>query len=113
MNRFNERIALNGKPISDEDLVDIFERIRPVVDGMENQPSEFEIITCAAMLYYKEQNCDLVVLEVGMGGEFDSTNVIETPLLSIITAMGFDHMQYLGSTMAEIASAKAGIIIFL
>ena len=110
VNRFNERIALNGNPISDEDLVDIFERIRPVVDGMENQPSEFELITCAAMLYYKEQNCDLVVLEVGMGGEFDSTNVIETPLLSIITAMGFDHMQYLGSTMAEIASAKAGII---
>ena len=110
VNRFNERIALNGKPIPDEDLVDVFRRIRPVVDAMPNQPSEFELINCAAMLYFKEQKCDVVVLEVGMGGEFDSTNVIDTPLLSIITAMGFDHMQYLGSTMAEIASAKAGII---
>ena len=110
VNRFNERIALNGIPISDQDLVDIFERIRPVVDNMENPPSEFELITCAAMLYYKEQRCDVVVLEVGMGGEFDSTNIIHTPLLTIITAMGFDHMKYLGNTMTEIASAKAGII---
>lgn len=110
VNRFNERIALNGMPISDDDLVDIFERIRPLVDSMEYPPSEFELITCAAMLFYKEQKCDLVVLEVGMGGEFDSTNVINTPLLTVITAMGFDHMKYLGNTMTEIASAKAGII---
>jgi dihydrofolate synthase/folylpolyglutamate synthase len=110
VNRFNERIALNGTPISDQDLVDVFSRIRPIVDAMPHQPSEFELITCAAMLYYREQRCDVVVLEVGMGGEFDSTNVIETPLLTIITAMGFDHMQYLGNTMTEIASAKAGII---
>ena len=110
VNRFNERIALNGNPISDQDLVDIFERIRPIVDTMPRQPSEFELITCAAMLYYREQRCDVVVLEVGMGGEFDSTNVIDTPLLTIITAMGFDHMKYLGNTMTEIASAKAGII---
>ncbi len=110
VNRFNERIALNGTPISDQDLVDVFSRIRPIVDAMPHQPSEFELITCAAMLYYWEQRCDVVVLEVGMGGEFDSTNVIKTPLLTIITAMGFDHMQYLGNTMTEIASAKAGII---
>ncbi len=110
VNRFNERIALNGTPISDQDLVDVFSRIRPIVDTMPNPPSEFELITCAAMLYYREQRCDVVVLEVGMGGEFDSTNVIKTPLLTIITAMGFDHMQYLGNTMTEIASAKAGII---
>ena len=110
VNRFNERIALDGRPIPDGDLVDLFERIRPIVDAMPNKPSEFELITCAAMLYYKEQRCDVVVLEVGMGGEFDSTNVIKTPLLTVITAMGFDHMKYLGSTMAEIASAKAGII---
>lgn len=110
VNRFNERIALNGSPISDDDLVSVFEKIRPIVDGMEYPPSEFELITCAAMLYYAEQKCDVVVLEVGMGGEFDSTNVIKTPLLSIITAMGFDHMKYLGNTMTEIASAKAGII---
>jgi len=110
VNRFNERIAIDGKPIPDEALVDVFGRIRPIVDAMPIQPSEFELITCAAMLYYKEQRCDVVVLEVGMGGEFDSTNVINTPLLTVITAMGFDHMKYLGNTMAEIASAKAGII---
>ena len=110
VNRFNERIALDGRPIPDGDLVELFERIRPIVDGMPNKPSEFELITCAAMLYYKEQKCDVVVLEVGMGGEFDSTNVIKTPLLTVITAMGFDHMQHLGNTMTEIASAKAGII---
>lgn len=110
VNRFNERIALDGQPIPDEDLVALFERIRPVVDAMEKKPSEFELITCAAMLYYRKKKCDVVVLEVGMGGEFDSTNVISTPLLTVITAMGFDHMQYLGNTMAEIASAKAGII---
>lgn len=110
VNRFNERIALNGTPIPDQDLVGIFDKIRPIVDNMEYPPSEFELITCAAMLYYREQKCDVVVLEVGMGGEFDSTNVIKTPLLTIITAMGFDHMKYLGNTMTEIATAKAGII---
>ena len=110
VNRFNERIAINGTPIPDQDLVDLFERIKPVVDAMSKKPSEFELINCAGMLYFKEQKCDVVVLEVGMGGEFDSTNVIKTPLLTIITAMGFDHMKYLGDTMTEIASAKAGII---
>ena len=110
INRFNERIQVDGQPISDDDLVDLFASIRPVADKMPDQPSEFELITCAAMLYFKMRKCDIIVLEVGMGGEFDSTNVIHTPVLSVITAMGFDHMKYLGSTMAEIASAKAGII---
>ena len=110
VNRFNERIAINGSPISDNDLVDLFAALRPIADKMPDQPSEFELITCAAMLYFKMQKCDIVVLEVGMGGEFDSTNVIHTPILSVITAMGFDHMKYLGNTMKEIASAKAGII---
>ena len=110
VNRFNERIAVNGLPIPDEDLAELLTRIRPVVEGMKEKPSEFELITCAAMEYYKEQKCDIVVLEVGMGGEWDSTNVITTPELSVITAMAYDHMQYLGNTMAEIAAAKAGII---
>lgn len=110
VNRFNERIAINGKPIGDEALVKLFALIQPTVEGMKEKPSEFELITCAAMLYYLQENCDIVVLEVGMGGEWDSTNVIRTPELSIIAAMGYDHMKYLGNTMAEIASAKAGII---
>lgn len=108
--RFNERIALNGRPIADGELVDIIETLKPLVDTMKEKPSEFELITCAAFLYFKQQHCDIVVLEVGMGGEWDSTNVISTPVLSVITAMAFDHMQYLGSTMKDIAAAKAGII---
>ena len=92
VNRFNERIAVNGLPILDEDLAELLTRIRPVVEVMKEKPSEFELITCAAMEYYKEQKCDIVVLEVGMGGEWDSTNVITAPELSVITAMAYDHM---------------------
>lgn len=110
VSKFNERMAINGMPISDEELVSLMERIRPEAEAMKERPSEFELITAAAMLFFYEHGCHVVVLEVGMGGEWDSTNVISTPLLAIITAMGFDHMQYLGNTMAEIASAKAGII---
>lgn len=110
VNRFNERMAVNGNPIADEKLVAIIEKIRPLVDSMEEKPSEFELITCAAMEYFFEESCDIVVLEVGMGGEWDSTNVIEKPELVVITAMAYDHMKYLGTTMTEIASAKAGII---
>lgn len=110
VNRFNERMAVNGEPIADEKLVAIIEKIRPLVDSMAEKPSEFELITCAAMEYFFEEACDIVVLEVGMGGEWDSTNVIEKPELAVITAMAYDHMKYLGSTMTEIASAKAGII---
>lgn len=110
VNRFNERMAVNGTPIADEKLVAIIEKIRPLVDSMAEKPSEFELITCAAMEYFFEETCDIVVLEVGMGGEWDSTNVIEKPELAVITAMAYDHMKYLGNTMTEIASAKAGII---
>lgn len=77
---------------------------------MEVPPSEFEFGTVLAFLYFKEQQCDLVILETGLGGTFDSTNVIEQPLLCIITALGLDHTAQLGNTMKEIAEAKAGII---
>lgn len=110
VNRFNERMAINNQPIPDEKLVELVEKIRPLVDSMEEKPSEFELITCVAMEYFCEEACEIVVLEVGMGGEWDSTNVIEQPELSVITAMAYDHMKYLGNTMTEIASAKAGII---
>lgn len=110
VNRFNERMAINGKPIPNEKLVGVVKKIRPLVDSMEEKPSEFELITCVAMEYFFEEACDIVVLEVGMGGEWDSTNVIANPELSVITAMAYDHMKYLGNTMTEIASAKAGII---
>lgn len=110
VNRFNERMAINEQPIPDDKLVALVEKIRPLVDSMEEKPSEFELITCVAMEYFFEETCDIVVLEVGMGGQWDSTNVIEAPELSVITAMAYDHMKYLGNTMTEIATAKAGII---
>ena len=110
VDRFNERIQLNNTPIPDDDLAAIITEIAPVVDSMENLPTEFEVITAAAFLYYVRQKCDYVVLEVGLGGELDSTNVIDTPLLSIITAIDYDHMHILGDTIEEIASAKAGIV---
>ena len=110
VDRFNERIQLDNTPIPDDDLAEIITEIAPVVDSMENPATEFEVITAAAFLYYSRKNCDYVVLEVGLGGELDSTNVIDTPLLSIITAIDYDHMHILGNTIEEIAYAKAGII---
>lgn len=110
VDRFNERIQFNNTPISDDDLAALVTEIAPVVDSMENPATEFEVIAAAAFLYYARQACDYVVLEVGLGGELDATNVIDTPLLSIITAIDYDHMHILGNTIEEIASAKAGII---
>lgn len=110
VDRFNERIQLNNEPIPDDELAEIVTEIAPVVDSMENPATEFEVITAAAFLYYTRKKCDYVVLEVGLGGELDSTNVIDTPLLSIITAIDYDHMHILGDTIQEIAYAKAGIV---
>lgn len=108
--RFNERIQVNGEHISDRDLEDLMEEIRPFADAMDDPPTEFEIITALGMKYFLNKKCDIVVLEVGLGGELDSTNVIDTPEVAVITAIGLDHMAQLGSTTAEIAAAKAGII---
>ena len=110
INRFNERIQVDGVPIPDDALVRLVERIRPAADAMADVPTEFEIITALGMLYFAEQQCDIVVLEVGLGGTLDSTNVIEAPECAVITALGMDHVQELGPTLADIASAKAGII---
>ncbi len=110
INRFNERIQINGQQIPDEDLVRLVERIRPVADAMRDIPTEFEIITAIGMLWFAEQGCDIVVLEVGLGGTLDSTNVIEAPECTVITALGLDHVKELGGTLAQIASAKAGTI---
>ena len=110
VDRFNERIQLDDEPIPDDDLAAIVTEIAPIVDAMESLPTEFEVITAVAFLYYTRRNCDYVVLEVGLGGELDSTNVIDTPLLSVITAIDYDHMHILGSTIEEIAKAKAGIV---
>lgn len=110
INRFNERIQINGQSIPDQDLVALVERIRPTADSMADVPTEFELITALGMLYFAQQHCDIVVLEVGLGGTLDSTNVIDPPECAVITALGLDHTQQLGPTLADIAAAKAGII---
>jgi dihydrofolate synthase/folylpolyglutamate synthase len=108
--RFNERMQVNGVHISDAELEDMTNEIRPFADAMKDAPTEFELITALAMKYFLYQKCDIVVLEVGMGGELDSTNVIDTPEVAVITAIGLDHTAELGPTLSHIAAAKAGII---
>ncbi len=120
--KYNERMKVNGQEIGDEDFAAVISEVdtaakkllspdNAISDQEEfESPSEFEILTAAGMLYFKQQKCDIVILEVGLGGEFDSTNVIEDKELAVITPIGFDHMAILGNTLPEIASAKAGII---
>lgn len=108
--RFNERMQIDHVQIADDELAALTQEIRPLADAMEDKPTEFELITVLAMLYFARHKCDIVVLEVGMGGELDSTNVIPAPEVAVITAMGMDHVKELGPTMADVARAKAGII---
>ncbi len=108
--RFNERVQIDGEEISDKDLAALMEEIRPAAEAMPESPTEFELITARAFLYFQRRRCDIVVLEVGMGGALDASNVIDTPDVAVITAMGMDHVKELGPTMADITAAKAGII---
>ena len=110
---FNERIQINNIFISNEEIEKYIEKINPIILEMENNgdaPNGFEIITAIAFMYYKDNDCDFVCLEVGMGGRLDPTNIISTTILSIITLIDFDHTRFLGNTLEEIASEKCGII---
>ena len=107
--RFHERMQINGEQISDEDLCAVTEYVKPFADSMAESPTEFELVCCIAFEYFLRQNCDIVVLEVGMGGAFDATNVIECPEVAVITNIGLDHTDVLGNTLEEIAETKAGI----
>lgn len=107
---FNERIRVNGKNIADSELAEITDNIRPIADSMVDKPTEFELITAIAFEYFRKNKCDVVVLEAGMGGRLDSTNIIESSLLSIITGVALDHTAFLGDTVEKIAAEKAGII---
>jgi len=107
---FTERIQLGGEKISEGDLARITEKVKSAVEGLGVSPSQFELITAIAMLYYAEKKAEIVVLEVGLGGEFDATNVIDVPELACITNIGLEHTEYLGNSIAEIARAKGGII---
>ena len=107
---FNERIKINGIDIPDDDLARITSRVREIADKMEDHPSQFELVTAVAMEYFYDQKCDIVVLEVGMGGALDSTNVIEAPEAAVFTNIGLEHTEYLGKTIEAIAETKGGII---
>lgn len=112
---FNERISINGTPIPDEDLVMLFKEVKPIIDEMDQDESlkntvEFEILTGMMFHYFYQKKVDIVLVEVGLGGLYDATNVITQPLLSIITTIGLDHMDILGDTIEKIAEQKAGII---
>ena len=107
--RFHERIQINGEQISDEDLGEVTEYVKSFADNMESCPSEFALLSCIAFEYFARKQCDIVVLEVGMGGANDSTNVIECPEVSIMTNIGLDHTEFLGETLEAIAETKAGI----
>lgn len=107
---FNERIQLNNVPIGDEELVPLLEEVKEKTDGMSFCPTEFDFITAAALKWFSRKDCDLVILEVGMGGRYDSTNVIDKPVLSVITSIALDHTKVLGDTTEKIAFEKAGII---
>lgn len=111
---FNERIRVNHTLITEEELADHTKCVKTAIDSMIedgfNHPTEFEVVTAIAMLYYHKHACDIVVLEVGLGGRLDATNAIQTPLVSVITPIDFDHTEYLGNTLQAIATEKAGII---
>ncbi len=107
---FNERMKINGKPIAEDTFAEIMTRIKVVVDSMEEDPpTVFELNTLAGFIYFAEEQCDFLVLEVGLGGRLDATNVVE-PIISVITPIGYDHEEVLGETLSQIAFEKAGIV---
>ncbi len=108
--KFEERIQIDGEPIPYDELADITARVKAVADTMPEHPTEFELMTAVAFCYFAQAQCDLVVLEVGLGGRLDSTNVIAAPEVSVITPIGLDHTAVLGDSLTAIAREKAGII---
>ncbi|NMP37042.1 MAG: bifunctional folylpolyglutamate synthase/dihydrofolate synthase [Clostridiales bacterium] len=110
---FRERMKINGEMIPQEAFAEIMTRLKPFIEAMAaqgNQITEFEAITAAGLIYFSREQCDYVVLEVGLGGRLDATNIIGTPLLSVITSISLDHTKILGDTVSKIAAEKCGII---
>ena len=107
---FGERIRYCGENIENSELAEITEYIKPIADTMVDKPTEFELITAIGLEYFRRKKCDIVILEAGMGGRLDSTNIIDSSLLSVITGIALDHTAYLGDTVEKIAAEKAGII---
>ncbi len=107
---WNERVQIDGQYISDGEFARAVAAIGPVAEAMEDPPSQFELETALALWYFADRGCDFAVMEVGMGGEWDATNVIPAPEAAVLCAIALDHTAVLGSTVAEIARVKAGII---
>ncbi|MBQ7353356.1 MAG: bifunctional folylpolyglutamate synthase/dihydrofolate synthase [Clostridia bacterium] len=107
---FNERMSIDGNDITNEELISVTERVKKIADKMEEKPTEFELVTAIALEYFKVNKCDYVVLECGLGGRLDSTNVVTNTILSVITGISLDHTSILGDTVEKIAYEKAGII---
>lgn len=107
---FLETFQVSGKNIDKQQFCEITKKVRAIAENMADHPSQFEIKTAIAMQCFAENKCDIVVLETGMGGEFDSTNVIDAPIAAVFTNIGLEHTEFLGDTIEKIASTKAGII---
>ena len=110
LDQFNERLSIDGQMISDADLRRLAGRVRAAAETLGEEPTDFEMITAMAFCWFEEQNCELVVLEVGMGGRLDATNVISSPEVCAIMHIGLDHTEFLGDTVEQVAAEKAGIL---
>lgn len=114
LERYNERFLINGQEISDASFAAIMSKTRAaweqlVAEG-KDEPTLFEVVTAAAYLYFAEEDVDIAIMEVGLGGKYDATNIIEAPILSIIMSISMDHTDFLGNSIEQIAAEKAGII---
>ena len=107
---WTERISLNGQAIAKSDLIEILQDIHAAIDPNQESPTQFEVITAAAWLYFARSQVDIAVMEVGLGGRLDATNVKDSALVSVITSLSREHWQRLGPTVADIAGEKAGVI---
>jgi len=108
--RLNERFKIDNTDISDTELIAAAEQVKLAADQMAEQPTEFEIITAMAFLWFCRRHCNVVVLEVGLGGRLDATNIIKAPDAAVICSIGLEHTEILGDTLAKIAGEKSGII---
>lgn len=110
LDQFNERLSIDGQMISDAELRRLAARVRAAAETLGEEPTDFEMITAMAFCWFEEQHCALVVLEVGMGGRLDATNVISSPEVCAIMHIGLDHTEFLGDTVEKVAAEKAGIL---
>ena len=108
--RFHERMRVNGEEIDDESLISLTNTVRNAAESMSEMPTGFEIMTAIAFLYFVQEQCDIVSLEVGLGGRMDSTNVIPAPEVCVVMNIGLEHTAILGDTLEKIAAEKCGII---